>query len=126
MARKQLNLEDVMNLPYAQLKGVVEHYSQKQSGDFSNTLNQLVESNFEQHFEKLEINTTCPSCPSEEVSKNGKRYNIQQFKYKDCHMRFTDTILWKTRWHWDIWVKVLEMVINHYPIHHMMNVLVND
>ncbi len=69
MARKQLNLEDVMNLPYAQLKGVVEHYSQKQSGDFSNTLNQLVESNFEQHFEKLEINTTCPSYPSDEVIK---------------------------------------------------------
>ena len=46
MAKKQLSLEDVLNyvetLPYAQFKGVVEHYSQKQSGDFSNTLNQLV------------------------------------------------------------------------------------
>ena len=133
MAKKQLSLEDVLNyvetLPYTQFKNVVEHYSQKQNSDFSNTLNQLVVSNFEQRLEKLEVNTTCPSCASDAVVKNGKRHNIQQFKCKDCHKRFsrfTDTILEKTRWHWDIWVKVLEMVINHYPIHDMMNVLVND
>lgn len=133
MAKKQLSLEDVLNyvetLPYTQFKNVVEHYSQKQSSDFSNTLNQLVVSNFEQRLERLEVNTTCPSCTSDAVVKNGKRHNIQQFKCKDCHKRFnhfTDTVLERTRWHWDIWVKVLEMVINHYPIHDLMNVLVND
>ena len=52
MTKKQLSLEDILNyvetLPYTQFKNVVEHYSQKQSIDFSNTLNQLVVSNFEQ------------------------------------------------------------------------------
>ena len=51
MTKKQLSLEDILNyvetLPYTQFKNVVEHYSQKQSSDFSNTLNQLVVSNFE-------------------------------------------------------------------------------
>lgn len=68
MARKHFNLEDVLNyvetLPYTQFKKVVEHYSQKQSSDFSSTLNQLVVSNFEQRLERLEVNTTCPSCTS--------------------------------------------------------------
>jgi len=79
MARKQLSLEDVLNyvetLPYTQFKNVVEHYSQKQSSDFSNTLNQLIVSNFEQRLERLEVNTTCPSCASKAVVKNGKRHS---------------------------------------------------
>ncbi|MCW6659350.1 hypothetical protein NHG25_02535 [Aerococcaceae bacterium NML191292] len=45
MAKKQLGLEDVLNyvetLPYTQFKSVMKHYSQKQSNDFSNTLDQL-------------------------------------------------------------------------------------
>ncbi|HFI0055636.1 TPA: hypothetical protein ACGORU_001985 [Streptococcus suis] len=57
MAIKQLNLKDVLNyvetLSYTQFKNEVEHYSQKQSSDFSNTLSQLVVSNFEQRLERL-------------------------------------------------------------------------
>ncbi|HEL1592426.1 TPA: hypothetical protein TXL33_000864 [Streptococcus suis] len=64
MAKKQINLSDVIafveNLPYAQFKCVVEHYSQKQNSDFSATLIQITTSNFEQRLEQLNINGTCP------------------------------------------------------------------
>ena len=62
------------------------------------------------------------------MAKKNKN-NIQQFKCKEFNRRFTrftDTILEKTRWHWDIWIKVLEMTINSYSIHDMINVLTKD
>lgn len=133
MTKKQLNLDDMIAFietsPYIQFKSVVKHYSQKQNTDFSATLSQLTASNLAQRLETLAINSTCPECNSDSVVKNGKQNHVQQFKCKGCDKRFTrftGTILEKTRWHWDLWVKVLEMVINHYPIHDMMNVLVND
>jgi len=35
-------------------------------------------------------------------------------------------ILEKTKWHWDIWVKVLEMSINNYSLYRMQRVLEKD
>lgn len=40
--------------------------------------------------------------------------------------RFLGTILEKTRWHWDIWAKVLETTINNYSLSDMINVLEKD
>ena len=133
MAKKNLNLDEVMayieKLPFTQFKSVVEHYSNTQDSDFSDTLNKLTVSNFEQRLESLEVNSSCPTCSSHDIVKNGRKNNIQQFKCKECNRRFTrftDTILEKTRWHWDIWIKVLEMTINSYSIHDMINVLTKD
>lgn len=133
MAKKNLMLEDVIafveQLPYVKFKHIVERYSEAQNSDFSDTLNQLTVSNFEQRLERLAINSFCPTCSSENIVRNGRKNNIQQFKCKGCKRRFTrftDTILEKTRWHWDIWIKVLEMTINSYSITDMMNVLIKD
>lgn len=133
MAKKNLNLDEVMayieKLPFTQFISVVEHYSNTQDSDFSDTLNKLTVSNFEQRLESLEVNSSCPTCSSHDIVKNGRKNNIQQFKCKECNRRFTrftDTILEKTRWHWDIWIKVLEMTINSYSIHDMINVLTKD
>lgn len=133
MAKKNLNLDEVMahieRLSFTQFKSVVEHYSNTQDSDFSDTLNKLTVSNFEQRLESLEVNSSCPTCSSHDIVKNGRKNNIQQFKCKECNRRFTRftaTILEKTRWHWDIWIKVLEMTINSYSIHDMINVLTKD
>ncbi|WP_418884576.1 transposase, partial [Blautia hydrogenotrophica] len=45
---------------------------------------------------------------------------------KSCSVQFTvfsGTILERTRCHWDIWIKVLEMIINSYSLPDMINVL---
>ncbi len=47
----------------------------------------------------------------------------------DCSTKFThftDTIFEKTHWHWDIWIKVLEMTLNNYSLQDMVNVLEKD
>ena len=100
-----------------------------QDSDFSAPLNKPTISNFEQRLERLEINSSYPTCSSHNIVKNDHKNNIQQFRRKECNRRltrFTDTILEKTRWHRDIQIKVLEMTINIYFIHDMINVLTND
>ena len=93
----------------------------------------LVTNSLETKLHNLKVNCTCPKCKSSIIVKNGKRPNgIQEYKCKDCgtkftkFTKFTNTILEKTRWHWDIWVKVLEMTINNFSIKKMVNVLERD
>lgn len=61
MAKKSLNLDEVMayieKLPFTQFKSVVEHYSNTQDSDFSDTLNKLTVSNFEQRLDCFEVNS---------------------------------------------------------------------
>ena len=90
----------------------------------------LVTNSLETKLHNLKVNCTCPKCKSSIIVKNGKRPNgIQEYKCKDCgtkFTKFTNTILEKTRWHWDIWVKVLEMTINNFSIKKMVNILEKD
>ncbi|WP_241208429.1 transposase-like zinc-binding domain-containing protein [Streptococcus downei] len=107
----------------------MRQYANSQRVDVADTMNFVVVSNFEEHLAKLGVNSSCPQCSSTSISKYGKRNNIQVFKCKDCSKRFTrfsGTALEKTRWHWDIWLKVLEMTLNGYSIEDMRNVLIND
>lgn len=121
--------EYVENLPYDKFRELVQRYTVKTGLNFNNEWNSLVVSDMEQRLEALGINKSCPKCNSEARVKDGFRNHIQIFKCKDCGTKyslFTGTILEKTRWHWDIWIKVLEMTINNYSIHDMMNVLEQD
>lgn len=133
MSRKALNLNNVINyvyqLPFADFNKVVRQYANSQKVDVSDTMNLVVVSNFEERLAKLGANSSCPQCGSTSISKFGKRNNIQVFKCNDCSKRFTrfsGTVLEKTRWHWDIWLKILEMTLNGYSIEDMCNLLIND
>ena len=88
----------------------------------------MVTASLQQKLIKLEINSKCPYCGSD-ARKDGMRKHIQTFECKSCKRKFTvftGTVLERTRWHWDIWVKVLDMVINNYSIDSMLNVLQDD
>lgn len=76
---------------------------------------------------------TCTSCGEDNkynLSKNGVRSNgLQTFKCKTCNTQFTlfsDTIFEKTRYHWDIWVKVLQMTLVYTPLETMREILIKD
>ncbi|WP_064612582.1 IS1/IS1595 family N-terminal zinc-binding domain-containing protein [Streptobacillus moniliformis] len=128
------NMEDLTNflntLSYNDFKNIVEQYSNKNNVNFDSQMEILVTNSLERKLNNLKINCTCPKCKSSIKVKNGKRPNgIQEYKCKDCGTKFTaftNTILEKTRWHWDIWIKVLEMTINNFSIKKMVNVLEND
>lgn len=128
------NFSDISNfinsLSYVDFEKIVKEYSIVNNINYDMTLNKMITVNLEERLNKLEINKTCPNCNSHLKVKNGKRPNgIQEYKCKDCgtkFTKFTNTILEKTRWHWDIWVKVLEMTINNFSIKKMVNVLEKD
>lgn len=134
MTKRVITYDEVLNflerLPYHKFKEGVEHYSTNNKSSFEKDLDMMVTLNFQQRLEKLGINKHCPKCTSAIVVKCGKRASgIQIFQCKSCSTKFTlftGTILEKTRWHWDIWIKVLEMTLNGYSIDSMLNVLKKD
>ena len=122
-------LSIIDSLPYNKFKEIVDHYSVSKNTSFENEMDSMVTTSLQQKLLKLGINSSCPYCQSNKVVKAGKRKNIQLFLCKDCGKKFTlftNTILEKTRWHWDIWLKVLEMTINNYSVQAMLNVLTDD
>lgn len=133
MPKKQPRMSDIYNfiekMPYTKFKMVVEHYSKSHKTNFDKHLDEMVSLNFQQRLEKLEINNQCPYCESGRVSPHGARNNIKRFRCCDCQKTFTlfsGTILERTKWHWDIWVKVLELTINKYSLPDIKTVLEND
>lgn len=130
---KSLTMEELLKitdtLPYSKFKELIDHYSATNKTDFKGEIDAIVVASLEQRLLRLGINSRCPCCNSDNLIKRGKRNNIQVFQCKDCNKRFTlftNTILEKSKWHWDIWIKVLEMTINGYPIQSMINVLTHD
>lgn len=133
MPKRQITHDEVLeylkNLPYSQFKDVVEHYSNNHKADFQKEMDNMVTLNLQDRLQSIGVNDTCPKCNSGSIKKNGHKRNIQMFKCKDCNTQFnlfTGTVLEKTKWHWDIWINVLHMTLNHYSIHDMINVLEKD
>ena len=134
MAKTKITMENVSeflnSLPYAQFKALVEGYVAHTETNFDDEMKRLVTINLQNRLEKLGVNSTCPKCGSSVIVKNGNRANsIREYKCKECNGKFTlftGTILEKTRWHWDVWVKVLEMTLNNYSIERTVNVLEKD
>lgn len=124
-------ITDFLNtLSFNDFKNIVEQYSNKNNANFDTQMETMVTMSLQSRLNKLGVNCTCPKCNSSLKVKNGKRKNgIQEYKCKECGTKFTtftNTILEKTRWHWDIWIKVLEMTINNFSIKKMTNILEND
>lgn len=134
MANKKISFDDVKDfiftLPYNEFRKIVKQYSTHSKTSFEKEMNDLITLSFQQKLESLGINKACHRCGSLMIVKNGKRPNsIQEYKCKDCNTKFTlfsNTILEKTNWHWDIWVVVLQMTINGFSIDSMINVLEGD
>ncbi|MBQ9262748.1 MAG: IS1 family transposase [Clostridia bacterium] len=118
--KKQISFEEVLQYvkkpPYSKFREVIDEYSKKTGQDFSSEINALTVSSLEKHLEQLDINFACPECgKTEGILKYGKRNHIQVYKCPSCghkFSRFSGTILEKSRWHWDIWIHVLQMTIS--------------
>ena len=131
MSNKNVSFDEVLRyletLPYDKFKELVGHYAEHSKNDFEYELDNMVMLNFQARLEKLKQEIKCPKCGEAQIVKNGKRANgIQEYKCKECSAKFTlfsGTILEKTKYHWDLWVKVLEMTLNQFSIHGMIKVL---
>jgi len=75
------------------------------------------------------VNQHCPKCGPGKIVKNGKRNHIQRYKCMDCGTQFTlftDTIMEKTKWDWNIWVEVMRLTLNNTSIAEMKHILAKD
>lgn len=133
MAKRELDFSEVLTylekFPYNRFREVVYHYASHTKTNFESELEDMVTLNFQQRLEKLQVNSSCTKCNSGNVVKNGKKKRIQRYKCNDCNSRFTlftGTVLEKTKWHWDIWIAVLNMTINSFSLKKMENVLEKD
>lgn len=133
MPKRKINHEEVLeyvkSLSFTQFKEVVREYEKNHSVQLEGELNSIIILDLQQRLQVLDVNKCCPSCGSPCRQKYGKRNGVQTFRCTDCKKRytlFTGTILEKSRLHWDIWVRLLEMTLNDYSVPAMMNVLKND
>lgn len=130
MKSKLADLQNHINsLPYSEFKDMVIRYGYNHQINVQDDIDVLNSLDLQKRLEKLKINTKCPKCGSEHVVKNGNRNHIQRFKCKKCENQFTlftNTIMEKTKWHWSVWVKVMEMTLNNYSLAGMKSVLEKD
>ncbi len=134
MTRTTLTTENISeflnNLPFTEFKSLVKNYTKHTKTNLETEMKRLVTLNLQKRLERLGINSSCPTCGSEKIEKYGKRSTgVQVYRCKGCNRifsLFTGTILEKTSWHWDIWIKVLNLTLNGYSIEDMVNILKKD
>lgn len=122
--QKQVNL-----LPVNEIVKILKNYQRSTDVNISQSVNNFIFEDLQDKLKKNGINSACPSCNSKIIVGFGHNGKIQRFKCKDCNKTFTlftGTILEKTKYGWDVWVRMVEMVINHYPMEHMLEVLKKD
>lgn len=132
MPRKITNteLQNKMNtLSLSEVLNMLKVYADANGVDVSTAKNELVVTDLQNRLIENGINQTCPACNSDKVVGFGYNGKIKRFKCKECGKTFTlftGTILEKTKYHWDIWVKVVEMTLNNIPMEHIQQTLIAD
>ena len=113
-----------------ELLGVLNTYSKANKVDVSKYRKTLINDDWQNRLINENINTDCPHCGGKKIIKKGIRANsIKEFQCKECNKKFTlftNTILEKTQYHYDIWIHVLKMVLDDMPIEHIQQNLIVD
>lgn len=130
---KKITKDDVQKklntLSINEILSMLDTYSKTTGADISTARHKLITDDLQNRLIINDINNICPKCGSKHIVKNGKKNDIILFKCKECNKQFTlftGTILEKTKIHWDIWIKVLEMTLNNIPMEHMQEILIKD
>lgn len=120
----------LLGLPFHKVKMILDHYTEETGTSFDKELSLIITNSLQRRLEEHDVNKACRKCGSITIVKDGRRSDgVQKYLCKDCNSRFTlfsGTILEKTKWHWDAWVKTLEMTINNIPLRAMHNILIKD
>jgi len=119
----------VNSMPLNDVVNLLKNYQRTADVDIKKVVDDFIFEDLQKKLKKNGINSTCPNCDSNKIAGFGYNGKIQRFKCKDCDKSFTlftGTILEKTKYGWDIWVKMVEMILTHYPMQHMQETLKKD
>lgn len=115
-----LNYDKLQNqinkLPLNDMLTLINGYSDANRVNMSKIKHSLILNDFQQKLIDNKVNSTCPYCGSSIIVRNGVKNDMIMFKCKDCNRNFnlfTNTILEKTRFSWDVWVSLLHMMLKH-------------
>lgn len=123
-------LNDVSKLSKTELNKLVNNYLKVNGGKMTAKYNKAVLIDLEEHLKDLGVNSTCPKCGSKVIDKNGHRTSgTQKLICCDCGKSFTyftGTILEKTKYHWDLWIEVIYMMLCNKSITDIQTTLIDD
>ena len=120
---------ELIKLPLQDVLKLINEYSSANETDMEQAKINLVRNDIEKHLLSAGVNKTCPYCNSKMISANGSNQGTKRYKCCQCKKSFTlftGTLMEKTRYSWDIWVKVVEMILNNIPLTTMRQVLIDD
>jgi transposase-like protein len=130
---KKITKDDLQNhinkLSMSEILSILDTYSKANSEDISTARNRLITDDLQVRLEANGINTSCPYCHGNNISKYGSNGNIKRFKCKDCGKTFTlftGTILEKTKYPWEIWVEMVYYALNDFPMEAIKENLKDD
>lgn len=123
-------LSDTVNkLSLTEFMKLIDNYSENNNSNLNKSKLEIVQKDIQQKLVLNGINQSCPYCHSKMIVKNGTHGVVQRFKCQKCQKGFTlftGTLLEKTRYPWEVWVKVLEMTLNNLSLETMVEILSND
>ncbi len=117
------------SLPLSKVLGMLDKYHEETGLDISKHKHESIVEDWQIRLMALGVNSTCPHCGSKQISKfgsNGRNKRFQCTKCKKTFSLFTNTILEKTKYSWETWVKVVHLILTHHSIQHIHQVLVED
>ena len=133
MSSKKLNFEElveqVSNLSLSEMRKLNTAFNRKNNKNLDERIERLIMTDLENRMIEFGINQSCPKCGSTIIVKNGKRNHVQRLECKECGNNFTyftDTFLEKTKYHYDFWVELCYLMLNHISLKAIKKTLEED
>lgn len=122
-------VEQVAQLSINEMMFLIAEANKRNDTSLKKVIANAVAGDIQQHIDDSELEMACPDCGSTHTKKNGKRNGLQRYACQDCGYRFTTlsgTLLEKTYYSWDVWVAVVQSLINGMSIEKTRQMLEDD
>lgn len=116
---KKLTLDEILkalnSLSTSEVLYLLNEYAKTTHKDVSREKRSIIINDLQDNLILNKVNKSCPHCNSTIIVKNGRKNGVMMFKCKSCGKNFTlftNTILEKTRYSWDVWIDMVWYTLN--------------
>ena len=129
---KKLTLDEILkalnNLSTSEVLYLLNEYAKTSHKDVSREKRSIIINDLQDNLILNKVNKSCPHCNSTIIVKNGKKNGVMMFKCKSCGKNFTlftNTIIEKTRYSWDVWIDMVWYTLNGTSIKKIRQYLID-